>query len=155
MTFLLTSKASCILIPFFIFKSIAFINLEKSIENISFPKMVASIVTAPLFFLPDINFPTLAYLFTERITGIEYGGANYYILLPGFFEEAVIIFGKELSFLYGFFVAIFIGIIYNFFKKINSTSLQSFMLQEINLITSFLLIVFLIGLIIKKERTNE
>ena len=136
-------------------------------DSISFPKMVVSIVSAPLFFLPNVSFPTLAYYFTETITGVKYGGTNYYILLPGFFEESVMIFGKNLAFFYGLFVAIFVGLLYNFYKKINMAkfyllnmiigfgaacrgTLQSFMLQQFNLLAAFIAVVFLIRLFSKQ-----
>lgn len=131
--------------------------------NISFPKMFISIVSAPFFFLPDVNFPTLSYYFTETITGVSYGGTNYYILLPGFFEEAVMIFGKSFAFLYGVFVALFLGVLYNFYKRIDYAkffllniiinfgvacrgTLQSFMLQQINLLCAFIVVVFFVRL---------
>lgn len=139
-------------------------------SKIFFPKMILSIVTAPLFFMPDVEFPTLAYLFTEELIGLSYGEKNYYIMLPCSYAEGVMVFGANFAFLYGIFLGIGIVIVYNILKKIEHAnyfliyiilnyiacfrgSVQSFLLQTVNLLFSFIVITFCVGIINKKNQS--
>ena len=135
---------------------------ESIYGTIFFPKMVYSIVTAPLFFLPD-DFPVLSYLFTEKIIGQTYGSKNYYILLPCSYGEALMVMGRNFAFLYAIFFGFFFSIVYNFLKKnayakyyllyivLNFAAsfrggLQNFMLQTINMLTAFIIITLFVGI---------
>lgn len=69
-------------------------------------------------FYPDNNFPVLSYIFSTAITGIEYGGRNFYILLPSAFGEGIMMLGKSGTWIYALFIAIFCGVIINAMKNI-------------------------------------
>lgn len=87
-------------------------------KDLSFGKMLLSILEAPLMFLPDIDFPVLSYEFTERLLGLEYGDKDYYIMLPCAYGEGVMIFGKQLSWLYGLFIGGVISYIYVTLRRV-------------------------------------
>lgn len=81
-------------------------------EQHSFWGLILSSILSPFFFLPDINFPVLSYAFTEKVIGVEYGGKDYYIMLPGAFGEGLMIFGKNFAWIYGIFIGLFAGYFY-------------------------------------------
>ena len=96
-------------------------------KELSFIKYIISSISSPLFFLPDIDFPVLSYAFTERILGLSYGDANYYIMLPGAFGEGVMIFGKYFAWIYGIFIGYFVGKAYRVFTRVSFLKLWGIM----------------------------
>lgn len=138
-------------------------------KELSFIKYIISSISSPLFFLPDIDFPVLSYAFTERILGLSYGDANYYIMLPGAFGEGVMIFGKNFAWIYGIFIGYFVGKAYRVFTRVSFLKLwgimyildlarafrggiQTFFIATLN--TSLLLIiVFLVLNLLNKDKT--
>lgn len=145
-----------------------YLNICNSFSNeLSFGKYILYGISSPLFFLPDIDFPVLSYAFTERILGLKYGQANYYILLPGSFGEGIMIFGKYFSWLYGIFIGGFTTFFYKFFTRNKFMTLwgimyimdlarsfrggtQTFFIATIN--TSLLLFMVLILLKFKEDK---
>lgn len=138
-------------------------------EELSFGKMVISILEAPIIFLPDINFPVLSYEFTERLLGMEYGDKDYYIMLPCAYGEGVMVFGKNLSWMYGLVIGVFIGCVYKALRKVPQFKfwliiilieyaksfrggIQTFITYVWN--SSFILIILLIFLSITGKRKN-
>ena len=96
-------------------------------KELSFIKYIISSISSPLFFLPDIDFPVLSYAFTEKILGLSYGDANYYVMLPGAFGEGVMIFGKYFAWIYGIFIGYFVGKADRVFTRVSFLKLWGIM----------------------------
>lgn len=90
---------------------------EEISKEISYPKMIMATITAPLPFI-DIDFPVLAYKFTEKLLGISYGDAGYYIMLPCAFGESIMVLGKYSSWIYILVFSILMCFVYRNLKKI-------------------------------------
>lgn len=142
---------------------------DSASDELSFGKMVISILEAPIIFLPDIDFPVLSYEFTERLLGMQYGDKDYYIMLPCAFGEGVMIFGKNLSWVYGLVIGIFIGCVYKALRRVPQFKfwliiilieyaksfrggIQTFITYVWN--SSFILILLLIFLSITRKRKS-
>lgn len=91
--------------------------LDSLSHELSFIKLIIQCLSAPLFFLPDINFPVLSYYYTELMLGLSYGDKNYYIILPNAYGEALMVLGKWGAWVYALFIGLFIGFIFNYMKK--------------------------------------
>lgn len=73
-------------------------------QTINFFIYIAVIcIPSALYSFIGIKVPNLAYSFTEAILGMKYGAKDYYILLPSVLGEAIILFGSEFAWIYGFF----------------------------------------------------
>jgi hypothetical protein len=86
--------------------------------ELSFLMMILRWMLNVIPFVPEIDFPVLAYTFSESILGLEYGDSNYYILLPGAFGEGIMMLGIWGAWIYGLFIALFFGITTNLIKNI-------------------------------------
>lgn len=72
-------------------------------------------IPSQIYKIFNFTVPNLAYSFTEAILGLNYGETNnYYILLPSVLGEALMLFGKNFAFMYGFIY----GTIATFFLKV-------------------------------------
>ncbi|QMT16758.1 oligosaccharide repeat unit polymerase [Planococcus maritimus] len=91
---------------------------EQFASELSFIAMISRWLLKLIPIVPEIDFPVLSYAFSSAILGVEYGGKDYYILLPGAFGEGVMMLGIWGAGFYGVFIAIFVSLIFNWSKKI-------------------------------------
>jgi hypothetical protein len=86
--------------------------------NLSFFEMLFRWITLPLPLLPNVDFPILSYAFTDYIIGIDFGDPGYYIVLPGAFGEGLMMLGRSWVWIYGAFIGLFVGFVFNMLKSV-------------------------------------